>query len=156
MNNINQMKSFTPVDILIVEDNPNDAELAIRALKKSNLANHIFVTENGEEALDFIFSRGEFAERDKSKALKVIFLDLKLPKVSGLEVLKVLKSHESTKMLPVVIITSSKEDPDIQEAYALGANSYVVKPVDFNSFMQAINHTGLFWLLINVPPKVNE
>jgi len=155
MNNINQMKSFTPVDILIVEDNPNDAELAIRALKKSNLANHIFVTENGEEALDFIFSRGEFAERDKSKALKVIFLDLKLPKVSGLEVLKVLKSHESTKMLPVVIITSSKEDPDIQEAYALGANSYVVKPVDFDSFIHAISSTGLYWLLINVPPKMN-
>ncbi|MCX6266939.1 MAG: response regulator [Bacteroidetes bacterium] len=150
------MIPFNPVDILIVEDNPSDAELTIRALKKSNLANHIFVVENGEEALDFLFSRGQFSERDKSKTLKVVFLDLKLPKVSGLEVLKEIKSHESTKMLPVVIITSSKEDPDIQMAYALGANSYVVKPVDFDSFIHAISATGLYWLLINVPPKVME
>ena len=149
------MNPFDPVDILIVEDNPNDAELTIRALKKSNLANHIFVAENGEEALDFIFSRGRFSERDKSKTLKVIFLDLKLPKVSGLEVLKAVKADEATKMLPIVVITSSKEDPDIQEAYALGANSYVVKPVDFDSFIHAISATGLYWLLINVSPKVN-
>ena len=149
------MKPFDPVEILIVEDNPNDAELTIRALKKSNLANHIFVAENGEEALDFIFSHGKFSERDRSKTLKVIFLDLKLPKVSGLEVLKAVKSNEITKMLPVVIITSSKEDPDIQEAYALGANSYVVKPVDFDSFIHAISATGSYWLQINVPPKVN-
>jgi two-component system, response regulator len=149
------MNPFDPVDILIVEDNPSDAELTIRALKKSNLVNHIFVVENGEEALDFIFSRGVFSERDKSNNLKVIFLDLKLPKVSGLEVLKEIKSNESTKMLPVVIITSSKEDPDIQEAYALGANSYVVKPVDFDSFIHAIGQTGLYWLLTNVPPKVH-
>ena len=150
------MTPFNPVDILIVEDNPSDAELTIRALKKSNLANHIFVVENGEEALDFLFSRGQFSERDKSKTLKVIFLDLKLPKVSGLEVLREIKTNESTKMLPVVIITSSKEDPDIQMAYALGANSYVVKPVDFDSFIHAISATGLYWLLINVPPKVTE
>jgi len=149
------MKAFEPVDILIVEDNPNDAELTIRALKKSNLANHIFVVENGEEALDFIYSRGNYSERDRSKTLKVIFLDLKLPKVSGLEVLREVKSNEATRMLPVVIITSSKEDPDIREAYALGANSYVVKPVDFDSFIKAIDATGLFWLLINVPPKMN-
>lgn len=149
------MISFDPVEILIVEDNPSDAELTIRALKKSNLANHIFVVENGEEALDFIFSKGQFSDRDKSKSLKVIFLDLKLPKISGLEVLKAVKSDESTKMLPVVIITSSKEDPDIIEAYKLGANSYVVKPVDFDSFIHSINATGLYWLLINVPPKVN-
>jgi two-component system response regulator len=149
------MISFDPVEILIVEDNPSDAELTIRALKKSNLANHIFVVENGEEALDFIFSKGQFSDRDKSKSLKVIFLDLKLPKISGLEVLKAVKSNESTKMLPVVIITSSKEDPDIIEAYNLGANSYVVKPVDFDSFVHSINSTGLYWLLINVPPKVN-
>ena len=149
------MKIFDPVEILIVEDNPSDAELTIRALKKSNLANHIFVAENGEEALDFIFSRGQFSERDKSKNLKAIFLDLKLPKVSGLEVLKAVKAEESTKMLPVIVLTSSKEDPDIQEAYALGANSYVVKPVDFDSFIHAINSAGLYWLLINIPPKVN-
>jgi two-component system, response regulator len=148
------MMPFDPVDILIVEDNPSDAELTIRALKKSNLANHLFVVENGEEALDFIFSRGQFSERDKTNALKVIFLDLKLPKVSGLEVLRAIKEDESTRLLPVVIITSSKEDPDIQMAYALGANSYVVKPVDFDSFIHAISQTGLFWLLVNVPPKV--
>ena len=150
------MKSFDPVDISIVEDNPSDAELTIRALKKGNLANHFFVAENGEEALDFIFARGRFAQRDKSKTLKVIFLDLKLPKVSGLEVLKIVKADEATKMLPVVIITSSKEDSDIREAYALGANSYVVKPVDFESFVHAINTTGLYWLMINIPPKVNR
>ena len=150
------MKSDKPVDILIVEDNPSDAELTIRALKKSNLANHVFVAENGEEALDFIFSRGAFSNRDRSKTLKVIFLDLKLPKVSGLEVLRAIKGNELTKQLPVVIITSSKEDADIQEAYALGANSYVVKPVDFDSFTHAINQTGLYWLYMNVPPKVNK
>ena len=149
------MKPFDPVDILIVEDNPSDAELTIRALKKSNLANHIFVVENGEEALDFIFSRGQFSKRGNSETLKVIFLDLKLPKITGLEVLKAVKANESTKMLPIVIITSSKEDPDIQEAYKLGANSYVVKPVDFDSFIHAINSTGLYWLLVNVPPKLN-
>jgi len=155
INKAKNMKLYQPVDILIVEDNPSDAELTIRALKKSNLANHIVVVENGEEALDFIFSRGQYSDRDKSKALKVIFLDLKLPKVSGLEVLKEIKANESTKMLPVVVITSSKEDPDIQQAYKLGVNSYVVKPVDFDSFIHAINATGLYWLLINVPPKVN-
>jgi CheY-like chemotaxis protein len=149
------MKLSDPVEILVVEDNPSDAELAIRALKKSNMANHIFVAENGEEALDFIFSRGRFSARDKSKSLKVIFLDLKLPKVSGLEVLRILKTTESTKMLPVVVITSSKEDPDIQEAYSLGANSYVVKPVDFDAFIHAISTTGLYWLQVNVPPKIN-
>ena len=149
------MVPFDPVEILIVEDNPSDAELTIRALKKSNLANHIFVVENGEEALDFIFSRGKYADLNNSKTLKVIFLDLKLPKVSGLEVLEVIKSEDATKSLPVVIITSSKEDPDIKRAYALGANSYVVKPVDFESFINAISTTGLYWLLINVPPRVN-
>jgi two-component system response regulator len=149
------MKLSDPVEILVVEDNPSDAELAIRALKKSNMANNIFVAENGEEALDFIFSRGRFSDRDKSKSLKVIFLDLKLPKVSGLEVLRVIKTTESTKMLPVVVITSSKEDPDIQEAYSLGANSYVVKPVDFDAFIHAISTTGLYWLQVNVPPKIN-
>ncbi len=149
------MKQFSPVEILIVEDNPHDAELTIRALKKGNQANNFFVAENGEEALDFIFSRGRFSERDKSKGLKVIFLDLKLPKVSGLEVLKAVKENSSTNMLPIVVITSSKEDTDIQEAYALGANSYVVKPVDFDSFIHAISATGLYWLTLNVPPKVN-
>lgn len=150
------MTKYDPVDILIVEDNPEDAELTIRALKKSNLANHIYIAENGEIALDFIFGRGEFADRDKAKHLKVIFLDLKLPKVGGLEVLKEVKSNEATKSLPIVVVTSSKEDPDIKAAYALGANSYIVKPVDFDSFTEAISQTGLYWLLINVPPKTNR
>jgi two-component system response regulator len=147
------MKDFDPVEILIVEDNPNDAELSIRALKKKNLANDLYVAEDGQEALDFIFCRGNFVSRNQSKPLKVIFLDLKLPKISGLEVLKEIKSNPKTKKLPVVIISSSKEDPDIETAYELGANSYVVKPVDFNDFIEAMHNTGLFWLLVNEIPK---
>ncbi len=148
------MNQYEPYDILIVEDNPNDAELTVRSLRKQNLANRIYVAEDGVEALDFIFCRGKFSERDCNKPPKVIFLDLKLPKISGLQVLKEVKSNPDTKMLPVVVITSSKEDPDIKAAYALGANSYVVKPVDFDVFIQAINHTGLYWLLVNEPPKL--
>jgi two-component system response regulator len=148
------MNQFEPFDILIVEDNPNDAELTVRSLRKQNLANRIYVAEDGVEALDFIFCRGKFANRDCLKPPKVIFLDLKLPKISGLQVLQEIKSNPLTKMLPIVIITSSKEDPDIKAAYALGANSYVVKPVDFDVFINAINHTGLYWLLINEPPKM--
>jgi two-component system response regulator len=147
------MTPFNPVEILIVEDNPEDAELTIRALKKHNLANSIQVVEDGEEALEFIFGGDAEEESQRIKSLKVIFLDLKLPKISGLEVLKALKSHEQTKTLPVVVITSSKEDPDIQSAYDLGTNSYIVKPVDFDSFIQAISQTGLYWLQINIPPK---
>lgn len=147
------MKNFDPVQILIVEDNPNDAELTLRALKKHNLANEVYVAEDGEEALDFIFAKGKFTARNLAKPLKVIFLDLKLPKISGLEVLKRIKSDPSTKKLPVVIITSSKEDPDIKAAYDLGTNGYVVKPVDFNDFIKVMQNTGLFWLLVNEAPK---
>jgi two-component system response regulator len=147
------MNQFDAVEILIVEDNPDDVELTIRALKEQNLANRIFVAEDGEEALDFIFCRGKFADRQTSKPMKVIFLDLKLPKVNGLEVLKKIKSNEKTKKLPVVIVTSSKEDPDVQAAYDLGANSYLVKPVQFDTFRQAMSNAGLYWLLINQPPR---
>ena len=147
------MKNYDPVQILIVEDNPNDAELTLRALKKHNLANEVYIAEDGEEAIDFIFAKGKFASRSKAKPLKVIFLDLKLPKISGLEVLEKIKSDPSTKKLPVVIITSSKEDPDIKAAYALGTNGYVVKPVDFNDFVKVMQNTGLFWLLVNEAPK---
>lgn len=147
------MKNFDPVEVLIVEDNPNDAELTIRALRKHNLVNDLFVAEDGEEALDFIFCRGQFASRSMAKPLKVIFLDLKLPKISGLEVLREIKSNAQTKKLPVVIVSSSKEDPDIMTAYDLGANSYVVKPVDFSEFIKAIENTGLFWLLVNQAPR---
>jgi two-component system, response regulator len=147
------MKNYDPVEILLVEDNPNDAELTIRALKKYNLGNELYVAQDGQEALDFVFCQGEFASRHSVKSLRVIFLDLKLPKINGLEVLKEIKSDPRTKKLPVVIITSSKEDPDIETAYELGANSYVVKPVGFDDFIRAMQNTGLFWLLVNEVPK---
>jgi two-component system response regulator len=147
------MENFKPVDILIVEDNPNDAELTVRALKKQNLGNRLFIVKDGEEALDFIFCRRKFSERDSNTILKVVFLDLKLPKVNGLEVLKEIKSNEKTRKLPVVVVTSSREDPDIRKAYELGANSYVVKPVDFDAFFRAMSNTGLYWLLVNEAPK---
>lgn len=147
------MRNFDPVEILIVEDNPNDAELTIRALKKQNLANDFYVAEDGQQALDFVFCKGEFSSRSPAKPLKVIFLDLKLPKISGLEVLKELKSNPLTMKLPVVVVSSSKEDPDIKAAYAYGVNGYVVKPVDFNDFVKAMQQTGLFWLLVNESPK---
>jgi two-component system, response regulator len=147
------MNMYDPVEILIVEDNPNDAELMVRALKKQNLANQIFLAEDGEEALNFIYCRKQFADRNPNIPLKVVFLDLKLPKINGLEVLKDIKSNPTTKKIPVVIVTSSKEDPDIKIAYELGANSYVVKPVDFNDFIQSMSNTGLYWLLVNEGPK---
>jgi two-component system, response regulator len=145
--------NLDPVQILIVEDNPNDAELTMRALKKHNLINEVYIAQDGKEALDFIFAEGQFSSRSVARPLKVIFLDLKLPKLSGLEVLTKIKSDPRTKKLPVVIVTSSKEDPDIRAAYDLGANGYVVKPVDFNSFVKVMQNTGLFWLLVNEPPK---
>ena len=141
------------IDILLVEDNPRDAELTIRALKKRNIANTLHVVGDGAEALDYIFCRGEYAHREPSRPPKVILLDLKLPKVSGLEVLKAIKSKESTHAIPVVVLSSSREDPDIAAAYALGANSYVVKPVDFDVFMDAMSNLGLYWLLVNQAPK---
>ena len=141
--------SSVAVEILLVEDNPQDAELTVRALKKHNLANHLHVVEDGAEALDFIFARGKYARRGNSAPPKVILLDLKLPKVSGLEVLRALKQDERTRFIPVVVVTSSREDPDTKAAYALGANSYVVKPVDFESFQHAIENIGLYWLLLN-------
>jgi two-component system, response regulator len=147
------MTQFDAVDIVVVEDNPHDAELIVRALKSQKLANRIFIVNDGEEALDFVFCREKFADRNPSKPIKVIFLDLKLPKVSGLEVLKEVKGNEKTKKLPVVIVTSSREDPDIETAYALGANGYIVKPVQFDAFRQAMSNAGLFWLLVNQPPK---
>jgi len=141
------------IDILLVEDNPRDAELTIRALKKRNIANALHIVGDGAEALDYIFCRGEYAHREPSRPPKVILLDLKLPKMSGLEVLKAIKSEGSTRAIPVVVLSSSREDPDIAAAYALGANSYVVKPVDFNAFMDAMSHLGLYWLLVNQAPK---
>lgn len=147
------MNSLNPVEILLVEDNPNDAELTLRALKKQHLANPVHVVEDGEEALDFLFCRGKYSNNSSFASLKVILLDLKLPKVNGLEVLKEIKNSEKTKKLPVVIITSSKEDPDIKAAYELGANSYVVKPVDFPNFLEAMSQIGMYWLVVNESPK---
>lgn len=141
------------IDILIVEDNPHDAELMIRSLKENRLANRLFVVEDGEEALNFIFCRGKFAGRDLNRQPKVIFLDLKLPKMDGLEVLREVKSNEKTKKIPVVIVTSSTEDPDIITAYKLGANSYVVKPVGFDNFVKTMNQLGLYWLAVNEKPR---
>ncbi len=147
------MTDMQAVDVLLVEDNQQDAELTIRSLKKHKLANNISVVEDGAEALDFIFCKGKYSERDIKHPPRVIFLDLKLPLVSGLEVLRAIKQDARTKSVPVVVVTSSREDPDVKTAYELGANSYVVKPVDFESFTEAIGSVGLYWLLINQPPK---
>ena len=139
------------VEILLVEDNPNDVELTLHALKENNLSNHIEVVRDGEEALEFIFATGSYAGRSRDQRPKLILLDLKLPKVNGLEVLKRLKSDPLTKMIPVVVLTSSREEPDIVESYELGVNSYIVKPVDFEQFTEAVRHLGLYWLLMNEP-----
>jgi two-component system response regulator len=137
------------VEILVVEDNQEDAELTIRALTKQRLANKIVHLTDGAEALDFIYAHGNYSGRDINQVPKVILIDLKMPKVSGLEVLKEIKSDPRIKMIPVVILTSSAEDPDIKEAYKLGANSYIVKPVDFNVFFKTVADLGLYWLVVN-------
>lgn len=144
------------VDIIMVEDNASDAELAIRALKKSNIVNGVLHLKNGEEALEYIFAEGRYTERDLRETPKIILLDLKMPKVSGLEVLRILKSDERTKAIPIIILTSSSEDKDIREGYDLGANSYIVKPVGFESFLKAVSDIGLYWLLLNQHPKQPE
>lgn len=145
--------TINEVEILLVEDNPTDIELMLRALKKRNLANKVHVVKDGAEALEFIFATGEYADRDINHIPKVILLDLKLPKVDGLEVLRIVKSDERTKVIPVVVLTSSKEESDLVESYKLGANSYVTKPVDFDEFAQIVSEMGLYWLLVNQPPR---
>ena len=146
------MNNDNGVEILLVEDNSSDAELTIRALKKKNLANNLIHLKNGAEALDFIFAQGAYSNRDPDKAPKVILLDLKMPKVDGLEVLAKIRGDERTKKIPVVVLTSSKEDPDISACYALGVNSYIVKPVEFDKFLKAVSELGLYWLLLNQVP----
>ncbi|MCX6175573.1 MAG: response regulator [Ignavibacteriales bacterium] len=136
-----------PVDILLVEDNPTDVELALRALKKSGLANNIFVVNDGEEALDFLYCRNKFVNRNPNHSPKVILLDLKLPKVDGLEVLRTLKKDEEKKNIPVVVLTSSDQEKDMVESYKFGVNSYIQKPVDFDQFIKAVNQIGYYWLL---------
>jgi two-component system, response regulator len=141
------------VDILLVEDNVDDAELAIRELKKHNMANNLVHVGDGEDALDFIFARGKYKDNRVIDQLpKLILMDIQMPKLNGIQVLEQIKTDERTKKIPVVMLTSSKEDPDIQKCYKLGANSYIVKPVNFEGFAQAVKHLGFYWLLLNQPP----
>lgn len=137
------------VQVLLVEDNLGDAELAIRALKRNNLVNNLIHLTDGVQALEFIFRTGKYADRDKDQFPKVILLDLKMPKISGMQVLEKVKSDPATKSIPVVILTSSAEDPDIKKCYELGANGYIVKPVDFANFSKALGEIGFYWIVIN-------
>ncbi|HGX92117.1 MAG TPA: response regulator [Candidatus Tenderia sp.] len=138
--------------LLLVEDNPDDEALTVRALKRHHIANQLIVVRDGEEALDFIFARGAFADRDASVLPQVILLDLKLPKIDGLEVLRQIRANELTRNVPVVVLTSSNEEQDIVNSYDLGANSYVRKPVDFEQFIEAARQLGMFWLVLNETP----
>ncbi|MGD9082316.1 MAG: response regulator [Desulfobacterales bacterium] len=140
--------------ILLVEDNPDDELLAIRALKKNNIMNEVVVARDGAEALDYLFGAGAYADRDMGVMPQIILLDLKLPKIDGLEVLRRLRNDERTKLLPVVVLTSSKEDRDLTESYSLGANSYIRKPVSFAQFTEAIRQLGLYWLVLNESPPI--
>ena len=140
-------------EIILVEDNSSDADLIKRALNKNNVANKILHLKDGQEVIDYLFGEGQWKGRTTANTPKVILLDLKMPKVSGIEVLKKIKSNEQTMGIPVVILTSSKEDPDIKECYKLGVNSYVVKPVGFEDFSRTVAQLGLYWLLINQQPK---
>jgi two-component system response regulator len=137
--------------ILLVEDNPDDIALTIRAFRKSNIMNEIVQAHDGSEALDYLFGTGQYAGRDLSIMPTLILLDLKMPKVDGLEVLRQLRANERTRLLPVVILTTSKQDQDVIDGYALGANSYVRKPVDFNQFVEAVRQLGLYWFVLNEP-----
>ena len=141
--------------ILLVEDRSNDEELTLLALKASNIANRVVVTRDGSEALDYLFGRGAYAGRDTKDVPQVVLLDLNLPKIGGLEVLRAIRTDERTKLLPVVILTSSKEDKDLLGGYVSGANSYIVKPVDFTQFSEAVRQLGMYWVVINEPPPAS-
>lgn len=145
--------SSKDVEILLVEDNMSDAELTIRALKKNNIVNNLIHLRDGVEAINYIFCKGKYSDRDINDIPKVILLDLKMPKINGIEVLEKIKSDDRTKKIPIVILTSSREDPDIRDCYQLGVNSYIVKPVEFDDFLKAVSDLGLYWLLLNQPPQ---
>jgi two-component system, response regulator len=146
------MNPGLPVEILLVEDSATDLELTLRALKKAKVASRIEVVRDGEEALDFLFARKRYAQRSADDKPRLVLLDLKLPKVDGLDVLRAVKSDPQTRSIPVVVLSSSNEQRDVVESYALGVNSYVVKPMDFDGFMNAIAHLGLYWTALNLPP----
>jgi CheY-like chemotaxis protein len=147
------MNETHEVEILLVEDNQDDLDMTFRALRKANLTNHIQAVRDGAEALDFIFCQGAFVGRKFESAPKVILLDLKLPKINGMDVLKRIKSDPRTKMIPVVVLTSSKEQKDVIESYNLGVNSYMVKPVNFEGFAATVKDLGMYWVLLNQPPN---
>jgi len=146
------MTSLDDVEILLVEDNPNDVELTLRALQKQNLSNKVFVVKDGAEALDFIFASGAYSQRKVEKRPKVVLLDLKLPKVDGIEVLRRIKADSRTSPIPVVMLTSSQEERDVVNSYNLGVNSYIVKPVDFSNFVHAVSELGIYWGVLNKLP----
>ena len=143
---------YTEIEVLLVEDNESDATMTIRALKKNNLANKLLHVKDGAQAVDFLFGQGEFENRNTDQKPKVILLDLKMPKLNGIEVLRIIKNDDRTRNIPVVVLTSSKEDPDIKECYDIGVNSYIVKPVVFDDFQNAISNLGLYWLIVNHAP----
>lgn len=145
------MENLNEVEILLVEDNPLDVEMALRALEKNHLSNKVLVVNDGQEALDYLYQRGKCAGKTSDSCPKIILLDLKLPKVDGKEVLQVIKNDPEKKVIPVIVLTSSAEERDIFESYKLGVNSYIVKPVEFDKFVQAIEEIGLYWLLLNQP-----
>lgn len=146
--------NYGPVEVLLVEDNPHDAEMTLRALRRVGLANRIVTVGDGEAALDYLFARGAWSERTEQDLPCVVFLDLKLPKVDGIEVLRAIKGDERLRLIPVVIMTSSAEERDRLESYSIGANSYVVKPIDFEAFAKTIADVGFYWLAVNEPPEV--
>jgi CheY-like chemotaxis protein len=148
------MNKEPAVEILLVEDNPNDVELALHALKKNKLINRIQVARDGEEALDYVFCKGSFADRDIHLIPKLILLDLKLPKIDGIEVLRQIKSDPITKSIPVVVLTTSREERDVLESYRLGVNSYILKPVDFDQFVDSVRQIGFYWMLLNQHPRL--